>query len=131
MPTPPPTAPRPPVHPPTVVDHRGATPVTHPPVVHPVSPTPVPPTVVHPVAPVHPVVPPVHHEPPRAHHEHHDYVFLENYGWWPRWYPYWDPGWYAYWWQLYEYYGGDAYREYAEWARDQALRAYAAQMGWL
>jgi hypothetical protein len=136
------------VEPPTVHDHRGPVPVVHPPPtapvpqprppihpivpVHPVAPTPVHPGVpIHPIVPVHPVIPPVHYEPPRAHYEHHDYVFVENYGWWPHWFPYWEPAWYAYWWQLYEYYGGDENREYAEWARDQVLRGYAPQMGWL
>ena len=122
-----------PVHSPTVIDHRGPVPVAHPPVPRP----PVHPPVVHPpVVPVHPVVPPVvppptHYEPPRPHYEHHDYVFVENYGWWPSWFPYWEQRWYSYWQQLYYYYGGDENREYAEWARDQVLRAYAPQMGWL
>ena len=60
---------------------------------------------------------------------YHDYAPVEGWGWWPRWYPYWDPQWRAYWWQLYDYYGGDNYAEYAEYARDAMLRAYAPQWG--
>jgi hypothetical protein len=67
--------------------------------------------------------------PPWPHQHHHDYVSVEGWGWWPRWYPYWDPNWHAYWWYLYDYYGGDAYAEYAEYARDALLRANAAQWG--
>jgi hypothetical protein len=35
----------------------------------------------------------------------------------------------VYWWYLYDYYGGDAYPEYAEYARDAVLRQYAPQWG--
>lgn len=79
------------------------------------------------------------HAPPRRHHFHdvppwphqryHDYVYVDRGGWWPRWYPYWEPSWYAYWWQLYDYYGGDASPEYAEYARDAILRQNAPQWG--
>lgn len=70
-----------------------------------------------------------HDMPPWPHQYHHDYVAVEGWGWWPRWYPYWDPRWYAYWWSLYDYYGGDAYPEYAEYARDSVLRTNAPQWG--
>jgi len=80
---------------------------------------------------------PVHHPrrhhfhdvPPWPHQHHHDYVYVDRGGWWPRWYPYWDPQWYVYWWYLYDYYGGDAYSDYAEYARDAALRQYGPQWG--
>jgi len=70
-----------------------------------------------------------HDVPPWPHQHYHDYVYVDRGGWWPAWYPYWDPGWYAYWWQLYDYYGGDAYAEYAEYARDAFLRQNAPQWG--
>jgi hypothetical protein len=70
-----------------------------------------------------------HDVPPGPHYQHHDYVFVDRGGWWPRWYPYWDPQWYVYWWYLYDHYGGDAYPEYAEYARDAVLRQYAPQWG--
>lgn len=70
-----------------------------------------------------------HETPPWPQQRHHDYALIEGWGWWPRWYPYWDPQWRAYWWQLYDYYGGDYYAEYAEYARDAVLRAYAPQWG--
>jgi hypothetical protein len=69
--------------------------------------------------------------PRHPRYRHQDYIYVTNYGWWPRWYPYWDPQWFMYWRQLYDYYGGDAYPEYAEWARDEVLRAMAPQRGWL
>lgn len=70
-----------------------------------------------------------HDFPPGPHQRYHDYIFVDRGGWWPRWYPYWNPSWYAYWWQLYDYYGGDAHPEYAEYARDATLRQYAPQWG--
>jgi hypothetical protein len=70
-----------------------------------------------------------HDRPPWPHQHHHDYVAVEGWGWWPRWYPYWDPRWYAFWWSLYDYYGGEASPDYAEYARDAVLRANAAQYG--
>jgi len=70
-----------------------------------------------------------HDVPPWPHQRYHDYANVEGWGWWPRWFPYWDEGWYAYWWYLYDYYGGDAYPEYAEYARDAVLRQYAPQWG--
>ncbi len=70
-----------------------------------------------------------HDAPPWPHQHHHDYTLVEGWGWWPRWYPYWDARWYAYWWHLYDYYGGDAYPEYAEYARDAVLRSNAPQWG--
>jgi hypothetical protein len=69
-------------------------------------------------------------EPPRPHYEHHDYIFIEGYDWWPQWFPYWDPYWYWYWQYLFSYYQGDLYPEYAEWARDNYLRSIAPQWGW-
>lgn len=69
--------------------------------------------------------------PPTAHQRHHDYVFVEGHGWRPQWYPYWDPAWHQYWASLYDYYGGDSNPEYAELARDEALRVIARQRGWL
>lgn len=123
-----------PAHP-VIVDHRVIRPVVPtPPVIHPTPP------VVHPVAPpVHPIVPvhsappahPTPSRPPASHHRHHDYAFVEGYGWWPHWFPYWEPYWYWYWQYLYNYYGGDANAEYAEYARDVALRELAPQWGWL
>lgn len=118
-----------PVQPPEVHDLRGDHVPVHPSgPVHPVVP-------VHPIVPVHPVVPPQHappsrEEPPEAHHRHGDYVFVEGYGWWPSWFPYWEPYWYAYWQYLYDYYGGDANADYAEYARDAVLREMAPQWGW-
>lgn len=96
------------------------------------------PIVRRPSRPVSPVyTPPAGPSSPtqRPHYQHPhyyygDYVTVEG-AWWPRWFPYWDPAWYRYWWQLYYYYGGDAYRDYAEYARDTLLRSYAKQMGWL
>lgn len=87
-----------------------------------------------PIQPIQPTRPPVRHHhfhdvPPWPHQHHHDYVLVEGWGWWPRWYPYWDPGWRTYWWHLYDYYGGDARPEYAEYARDASLRANAPQWG--
>jgi hypothetical protein len=74
----------------------------------------------------------VHEHPaPPSHERHRDYVYVEGYGWWPQWFPYWDPAWLGYWQYLYDYYGGDQYAEYAEYARDEALRGIAAQQGWL
>jgi len=70
-----------------------------------------------------------HDVPPWPHQNYHDYASVEGWGWWPRWYPYWDPQWRTYWWYLYDYYGGDGYPEYAEYARDAVLRANAAQWG--
>lgn len=70
-----------------------------------------------------------HDVAPWPHRHHHDYVYVDRGGWWPRWYPYWDPQWYVYWWYLYDYYGGDAYPDYAEYARDAALRQYGPQWG--
>jgi hypothetical protein len=70
-----------------------------------------------------------HDTPPWPHQRYHDYAVVEGLGWWPRWYPYWDPQWRTYWWHLYDYYGGDAYPEYAEYARDAALRANGSQWG--
>jgi len=72
-----------------------------------------------------------HDVPPWPHQHHRDYVYVDRGGWWPRWYPYWDPQWYVYWWDLYDYYGGDAHPEYAEYARDAFLRQYAPQWGLL
>jgi hypothetical protein len=69
--------------------------------------------------------------PPTAHQRHHDYVFVEGHGWRPQWFPYWEPAWHQYWKSLYDYYGGDANPEYAELARDEALRVIARQRGWL
>ncbi len=68
----------------------------------------------------------VHYQHP--HYYYGDYVSV-NGAWWPRWFPYWDPAWFRYWWQLYYYYGGDAHRDYAEYARDATLRPHAAQLG--
>lgn len=87
-----------------------------------------------PILAVPPVLGPVrrhhfHDTPPWPHQRYLDYVSVDGWGWWPRWYPYWDGQWRAYWWQLYDYYGGDGYPEYAEYARDAALRANALQWG--
>lgn len=80
--------------------------------------------------PVHgPVYPPS--QPPPAHQRHHDYAYVEGSGWWPTWFPYWDQSWLAYWNYLYDYYGGDAYAEYADYARDAAIRQMAMQQGWI
>lgn len=65
---------------------------------------------------------------PHPHYRYGDYVTV-NGAWWPRWFPYWDPSWGRYWWQLYQYYGGDAHREYAEHARDALLRSQMSQLG--
>lgn len=70
-----------------------------------------------------------HDTPPWPHQSYQDYTPIEGWGWWPRWYPYWDPQWRTYWWYLYDYYGGDGYPEYAEYARDVVLRANASQWG--
>jgi hypothetical protein len=70
-----------------------------------------------------------HDVPPWPHRRYGDYVVVEGWGWWPRWFPYWDQRWYSYWWHLYDYYGGDAYPEYAEYARDAYLRQHAPQWG--
>jgi hypothetical protein len=70
-----------------------------------------------------------HDMPPWPHQSYQDYAPIEGWGWWPRWYPYWDPQWRTYWWYLYDYYGGDGYPEYAEYARDAVLRANASQWG--
>ncbi len=59
-----------------------------------------------------------------------DYIFLDDYGWLPRWYPYWDPQWFNYWWYLFDYYGGDVNPDYAAYARDAALRSFAPRYGW-
>lgn len=114
-------------------DHRGeiermpsrlsdARPVHHPvPAHHPVP--------VHQPAPAHYRRRHFHDFPPWPHRHHGDYALVEGWGWWPRWYPYWDPQWYAYWWSLYDYYGGDAYPDYAANARDAFLRANASRWG--
>lgn len=70
-----------------------------------------------------------HEHPPYPHRHYNDYILVDGWGWWPRWFPYWDQRWYAYWWSLYDYYGGDAYADYAEYARDAVLRQYAPQWG--
>ena|SRR6201987_2490290 len=70
-----------------------------------------------------------HASPPYPHRYYNDYVPVEGWGWWPRWFPYWDRRWYDYWWYLYDYYGGDAYADYAEYARDAVLRQHAPQWG--
>ena len=100
-------------------EHRG--PVAHPPAVPP--PRPV---EEHPRPRRH------HHfhdYPPYPHRYYNDYALVEGWGWWPRWFPYWDQRWYSYWWYLYDYYGGDAYPDYAEYARDAVIRQYAPQWG--
>ena len=80
---------------------------------------------------------PVVHRPgyrlpaPAAHLRHHDYAYIEGYGWRPRWFPYWDPAWVQYWDYLYSYFGGESNPEYAEYARDEYLRSLAAQQGWM
>lgn len=74
--------------------------------------------------------PPQQWWPPAAHQQYGDYVLVEGYGWFPRWYPYWEAYWYGYWQQLYAFYGGDANPQYAEYARDYALRTIAPQWGW-
>ncbi len=108
-----------------IVPHHG--PFHLPPVTHPAQPVAQPPPVTH---PTHPTAPPSPSTPPASHHRHRDYVFVESYGWWPSWFPYWEPYWFWYWQYLYDYYGGDANAEYAEYARDWALRAIAPQWGW-
>ena len=70
-----------------------------------------------------------HETAPWPQQRYHDYAFIEGWGWWPRWFPYWDAQWRAYWWQLYDYYGGDNYAEYAEYARDAMLRSHAPLWG--
>jgi len=70
-----------------------------------------------------------HDRPPWPHRHHGDYILVPGWGWWPRWFPYWDPGWQAYWWSLYDYYGGDAYPDYAAYARDMLIRQQAGQWG--
>ena len=111
------------LHPPTVIDHRGGSQIhpTHGPIIR------------HPPVPTHPTHPrpaPSPTEPPASHHRHQDYVFIEGYDWWPRWFPYWEPYWWQMWGWLYDYYGGDANPEYAEYARDWYLRSIAPQWGW-
>jgi len=126
-----------------VRDHRSPRPGGHDPWPVHTQPIVVVPAPVHPVHPVQPSPQPQPQPQPspqpqpqrqRYQHPHFyygDYVVVENGAWWPQWFPYQDPAWYAYWWQLYNYYGGDAYRDYAEYARDAILRAYAPQLGWL
>jgi len=97
---------------------------------HPTRPTRPAPPIARPAEPHH-EEPPHSWPAPEAHRRHGDYAFVEGYGWWPRWYPYSDPSWYAYWQYLYDYYGGEANAEYAEYARDAALRSIAEQQGWL
>lgn len=70
-----------------------------------------------------------HENPPWPQRQHHDYINVDRLGWWPRWYPYSDPGWQRYWWCLYDYYGGEAYPEYAEYQRDAFLRQNSAEWG--
>ena len=70
-----------------------------------------------------------HDVPPWPHQRYHDYSYFEGWGWWPRWFPYWDQRWHDYWWYLYDYYGGDAYADYAEYMRDAVIRQYAPQWG--
>lgn len=70
-----------------------------------------------------------HEVPPWPHQRHHDYINVNRWGWWPRWYPYWDQSWFTYWWYLYDYYGGDANPEYAEYKRDELLRQNAPSWG--
>jgi hypothetical protein len=99
-------------------EHRG--PIVHQPVTHP-QPQPQPrprPRRHH-----------FHDYPPYPHRYYNDYVIVEGWGWWPRWFPYWDQRWFDYWWYLYDYYGGDAYPDYAEYARDAVIRQYAPQWG--
>jgi hypothetical protein len=67
---------------------------------------------------------------PHPHDYYGDYIVVDN-AWWPQWFPYWDPNWNRYWWQLYYAYGGDAYADYAQYARDAYLRSLAAQWGWI
>ena len=88
------------------------------------------PIVTHPPVPQHrPRRHHFHEYPPYPHRYYNDYLLVEGWGWWPRWFPYWDQRWFDYWWSLYDYYGGDANPEYAEYARDAALRQYAPQWG--
>lgn len=70
-----------------------------------------------------------HDVPPWPHQRYHDYTYFEGWGWWPRWFPYWDRRWYDYWWHLYDYYGGDAYADYAAYASDAVFRQYGPQWG--
>lgn len=83
---------------------------------------------VHPGVPVH-AAPPSRAHPPASHLRHHDYGFADGWGWWPIRFPYWDPSWRAYWQSLYDYFGGDANSDYAEYARDATVRQVAAQRG--
>jgi len=106
-------------------DHRSEASCTH----WPNRRYPVPVLTVSPPAPLHIRRHHFHETPPWPQQRHHDYIPIEGWGWWPRWYPYWDAQWRSYWWQLYDYYGGDAYAEYAEYARDAMLRAHAPQWG--
>lgn len=69
--------------------------------------------------------------PPASYQRHRDYGFVEGWGWWPSWFPYWDSSWNAYWQSLYDYYGGDANPDYAEYERDAMMRQIAAQQGWM
>lgn len=135
----------------TVRDHRDRSPVhvspspvhaPHSPVLTSPSPVHAPHVPVHvspsPVHPPHPSHPqhPEHHDPyhrPRHEHPHFhygDYVVVDRY-WWPRWFPYWDPAWAQYWWQLFNYYGGASYPDYALYAVDATLRGLARRWGWL
>jgi hypothetical protein len=70
-----------------------------------------------------------HDTAPWPHRRYGDYHLVDGYGWWPRWFPYWDPSWYAFWWSLYDYYGGDTYPDYAEYARDALLRQSGPEWG--
>jgi len=70
-----------------------------------------------------------HEVPPWPQQRYHDYAYVEGWGWWPRWFPYWDRRWYDYWWSLYDYYGGDARPDYAEYASDAIFRQYGPQWG--
>lgn len=70
-----------------------------------------------------------HESPPWPHQRYGDYVNVDRWGWWPRWFPYWDQSWFTYWWYLYDYYGGDANPEYAEFKRDAVLRQNAPTWG--
>lgn len=112
-------------------DHRdpGARPPIAPPTAHPPVAQPTAPPTATPPTETRPRRHHFHDFPPWPHQHHGDYVAVEGWGWWPRWYPYWDQRWYTYWWYLYDYYGGDAYPDYAEYARDAIVRAYAPQWG--
>lgn len=114
---------------PTGVPGRGTSPTREP-----AGPTPTRPTLP-PVA--YPPQHPDHHpdRPDRPHYQHPHFYYGDYFTvgdtWFPSWFPYWEPTWYAYWWQLYNYYGGDSYRDFAEYMRDATLRAYAPQYGWM